>query len=186
MQLQMRQARPDDLDTIVRWRGEAAGWIAERGGDQWSSAGLDDRAFRDRVAESIAAGETWIATDDDIGPVGTIAIDSQSDPGLWSRGELATAVIIHRMIVPRHAAGLGVGEQLIAQAERVAEQRGRAFIRLDAWTTNGDLHSYYQRAGFRHVRTVAGHSTPSAALFERRVWSVAPPEFSPIGGRCDP
>jgi hypothetical protein len=40
---------------------------------------------------------------------------------------------------------------------------------LDAWTTNRGLHAYYESQGFRHVRTVPNHHTPSATLFERRV-----------------
>ena len=184
--MQVRRAMTHELNLIVRWRKEAADWIGDRGSDQWSNAGLDDSAFRERVSESIAAGETWMAVDRDGHPHGTIAIDDKSDPGLWSTEELDSAVIVHRMIVPRFAAGRNVGAALLAQAERVAEERERRFIRLDAWTTNTALHSYYQRVGFRHVRTVNDHHTPSAALFERRVWSVPRSEFPLLAGRCDP
>lgn len=182
----IRQATRDDLETIAAWRAEAAEWIAERGHDQWSGAGLNDAEFRDRVTESIAAGETWMVDSYQRYPVGTIAIDDEADPGLWSREERANAVIAHRMIVPRSAAGLGVGTLLLRQAEAVAEQRGRMFIRLDAWTSNTDLHEYYRRAGFRHVRTVDAHHSPSAALFERRVWSVPMPPLPSLSGVCDP
>lgn len=182
--IHIRPARPEELELIVAWRAEAAKWIAERGFDQWSEAGLDDTEFRRRVAASIEAGETWMAIHRDH-PVGTIAIDDDADPGLWSEEERAHAVIAHRMIVPRCAAGLGVGALLLDQAERVAQQRERTYVRLDAWTSNNDLHAYYQRAGFHHVRTVQAHHTPSAALFERKVPSVTP-SYSPTAGCCDP
>lgn len=183
--MQIRQAYAGELETIVVWRAEAAEWIAERGHDQWSGAGLDDAEFRRRVAGSIAAGETWMAIDRG-DPVGTIAVDDDADPGLWSPEERGQAVIAHRMIVPRCAAGLGVGPLLLTQADRVAKQRGRMYVRLDAWTSNGDLHAYYRSAGFHHVRTVDTHHTPSAALFERRVWSVPMPPFASTASRCDP
>lgn len=182
----IRQAHASDLETIVAWRAEAAGWLAEHGHDQWSGAGLADAEFRDRVAESIAAGETWMVIGQRGDLIGTIAVDDDADPGLWSQEEREHAVIAHRMIVPRSAAGLGVGSLLLRQAEIVAEQRERMFIRLDAWTSNEDLHAYYRRAGFRHVRTVDAHHTPSAALFERRVWSVPMPRLPLLAGVCDP
>lgn len=182
----IRQAHAEDVETIVAWRAEAAEWLAERGHDQWSGAGLDDTEFRTRVTASIAAGETWMVISQHGDPIGTIAVDDDADPGLWSQEERQHAVIAHRMIVPRFASGLGVGSLLLRQAETVAQQRHRLFIRLDAWTSNPDLHAYYQRAGFRHVRTVTAHHTPSAALFERRVWSVPMPELPLLAGICDP
>lgn len=182
--MQIRTATPDDVDLIATWRAEAAAWIGDLGFDQWSDAGIDDVEFRRRVSESICAGETWMAVDNET-PVGTIAVDEHSDPGLWTSEELEHAVIAHRMIVPRWASGRGIGHVLVSQAERVAEQRGRMFIRLDAWTTNPALHQYYRRLGFRHVRTVPDAPTPSAALFERRVYSVPMPPLAPMTG-CDP
>lgn len=182
--MQVRTAFPEEVDLIAQWRAEAAAWICDLGFDQWSHAGIDDAEFRQRVSESICAGETWIAVNGET-PTGTIAVDECSDPGLWSSEELENAVIAHRMIVPRWAAGWGVGHVLLSHAERVAEQRGRMYVRLDAWTTNSALHEYYRQAGFRHVRTVAGHHTPSAALFERRVTSTPMPPLEPLTG-CDP
>jgi len=165
----IRRAEPDDLETIVGLRHERASWLARRGSDQWSDAGLDDATFRQRVSDSILAGETWMATTNDGRDVGTVAIDHHADPGLWTDTEAAEAVIVHRMIVQVDAAGSGVGTALLDQADRVAEAEGRPWVRLDAWTTNAGLHELYRRHGFRHVRTVEGHASPSAALFERPV-----------------
>lgn len=161
-------AGEQDLEAIVSWRAEAAEWLARLGSDQWSGAGLDGEEFRRRVRASIHAGQTWMADGGGV-PVGTIAIDEHADPGLWSEAELADAVLVHRMIVPRCAAGRGIGALLLAHAERIAHQQGRGYLRLDAWTTNTRLHHYYRRAGFRHVRTNTAHRSPSAALFERPV-----------------
>ncbi|MGH3908290.1 MAG: GNAT family N-acetyltransferase [Pseudonocardiaceae bacterium] len=167
--MRIRLARHSDLPAILRWRQEAANWLATIGSDQWSDAGLTQDAFKRRVSDSIDAGETWIAEDDDRRPIGTIAIDSTSDPGLWSTVELRNAYVIHRMIVDRAAAGQGVGAKLIDHAIYLAQRDSRTRLVLDAWTSNEDLHRYYRTQGFRHVRTVPGHSTPSAALFEREV-----------------
>lgn len=167
--MKIRAATHADVEIIIRWRQEAAEWLAARGSDQWSDVGLGQDAFRQRVASSIAAGETWMAIDADGNPLGTIAIDKWSDADLWSEDELHDAVIVHRMITAPGHGGRGVGDLLLDHAVDIARSEGRMFVRLDAWTTNQGLHRYYRSRGFRHVRTIPGHVSPSAALFERPV-----------------
>lgn len=164
----VEQAQLRDLGIIWMLRSERADWIAELGSDQWSDAGLDQDEFLDRVRASIEAGETWVALNRGE-LLGTIALDQWATPGLWSAEELSEALIVHRMITSRTAAGLGIGAALLRHAERIAAIQGLGWIRLDAWTSNHALHQYYERQGFRHVRTEAAHGSPSAALFERRV-----------------
>jgi predicted N-acetyltransferase YhbS len=163
--IRIRQASASDVDAVVELRREAATWLAEIGSDQWSDASIDLSEFRRRVESSIAAGETWVAVDDEDVVVGTIAIDEHTNPGLWSPDELEDALILHRMIRSARAPQ-GTGRLLLQQATEVARAAGRGWIKLDAWTTNYDLHRYYESMGFRHVRTVHGHHTYSAALFE--------------------
>lgn len=168
MTVTIRPATPDEVPLIVRWRQEAADWLATKGTDQWSDAGLSVEAFVDRVRESIAAGETWIADVDGV-PAATIAIDEWANPGLWTASEMRESVMVHRMITDPVFRGLGLGKALLDHADRIAQQRGKRYVRLDAWTTNTDLHGYYQRLGFRPVRIVPEFRTRSAALFERPV-----------------
>lgn len=172
--MKIRQAHHNDLPTILRWRQEAAMWLATLGTDQWSDAGLTHDSFQQRVTNSITTGETWIAEDDDGTPLGTIAVDSTADAGLWKPEELRGAYVIHRMIIDRRAAGRDVGSALIDHAVDLAQQDGRVRLVLDAWTTNEGLHRYYRSQGFRHVRTVPDHWTPSAVLFEREVRATTP------------
>lgn len=163
----IRRATAEDVPTIVELRERRAEWLASLGSDQWQETGLDRETFKRRVRDSIAAGETWMATEDDGAVLGTACGDQHANPGLWSAEELRTALIIHRMISYPEAAGQGVGGRLLDHLAEVAEQRGLDWLRLDAWTTNTDLHAYYQHLGFRLVRIVPDYSTRSAALFER-------------------
>lgn len=167
--MNIRKAVHDDLSTILRWRTEAAAWLNGQGSDQWSESGLSRDAFIDRVTDSIRTGETWIAEDDDGTALGTIAVDLNSDAGLWAEEELESAFVVHRMITDRSAVGRGVGARLLDHAEDLARQAGRKMLILDAWTSNSGLHAYYESQGFRQVRTVPDHYTPSATLFERPV-----------------
>jgi len=168
--VRVRPAELGDVNEIVRLRREAAQWLASRGSDQWAGAGrgIDTEEFARRVRQSISAGETWIAEDDRGRVLGTIAIDRRTNPGLWTETELRDSLIIHRMIKDLQAPD-GVGGLLLDHADRVARNKGAKWLRLDAWTTNVDLHRYYRSQGFEHVRTVEGHHTASAALFARPV-----------------
>jgi GNAT superfamily N-acetyltransferase len=167
--VKIRKAVRDDLSTIARWRAEAADWLHRQGSDQWNDSGLSRGVFIERVTDSIRNGETWIAEDDDGTPLGTIAVDLSPDPGLWSEEELKAAFVVHRMITDRSAVGRRVGTRLLDHAEHLARRAGRKTLILDAWSTNHGLHAYYESQGFRHVRTVPDHHTPSATLFERPV-----------------
>jgi len=79
------------------------------------------------------------------------------------------ALYLHRMIVAREAAGSNLGAQMLDWASRESRRQGRDFLRLDAWSTNERLHSYYRDLGFEQVRTLRLSHRGSGALFEKRV-----------------
>ncbi|MBP2321541.1 GNAT superfamily N-acetyltransferase [Kibdelosporangium banguiense] len=182
--MKFRQATMDDIDLLADWRWEVSAWIHEKGSDQWDITGLSREEFERRITRSIKAGETWLALDDNDRPVGTIAIDVVGDEGLWADEELGESYVIHRMMVPRAYSGRGVGVAMMKFAEDLARSHGRRKLVLDAWNTNKELHSYYESFGFRRVRTVSNHWTPSATLFEKLVPNFDPtakgPDKTPI------
>ncbi|GAB2669732.1 GNAT family N-acetyltransferase [Nocardia goodfellowii] len=178
MNIVIRPAHFGDLAAICRLRLQRTAWLTARGSDQWSVAGRGKpiETFAHAVERSLAAGETWIA-DVDGETAGTITVDHHADPNLWSPWELDDAVIVHYMIVDLRFAGHGIGRHLLEHAGWLAFQQDRNWVRLDAWTTNAELHDYYRRSGF-HLTRIAGPiaTGPSRALFERRTesWNFAP------------
>lgn len=182
--MKFRQATMDDIHLIADWRWEAAGWIHAKGNDQWDITGLSREEFERRITRSIKAGETWLALSGDGRPIGTIAIDVVADEGLWDNEDLTQSYIIHRMMVPRSESGRGIGAAMVKFAEDLARSHGRSKLVLDAWDTNRELHRYYESLGFRCVRTVPNHWTPSATLFEKAVADFDPaikgPDLTPV------
>ncbi|WP_433491702.1 GNAT family N-acetyltransferase [Nocardia grenadensis] len=171
MTVQIRPAASDDLELICRLRLQRSSWLAARGSDQWSTAacGLSIGYFAHVVRRAVSAWETWIAEVDGR-PAGTITINERADQELWTAAELGDSLIVHHLIVDLRYAGQGVGQQLLAHAAALVRAHGRHWVRLDAWTTNSDLHAYYLRAGFRLARIAEpGSQSPSCALFERHV-----------------
>lgn len=159
-------ALPEDLQTILDLRDEASCWIAAKGGDQWQEAWPTPDQQSERIAASIAAGETWMLHDEDQ-VAGTVAVDEFSDPHLWAPHEQAEpAYYVHRLVIPRIYAGHRLGAQVLDWACDLAARDGKRWIRIDVWTTNNQLQQYYLDHGFQHVRTL--HTDyPSGALFQR-------------------
>lgn len=159
-----------DVDTILRWRRERRAWLAERSETQWEVP-----LPRSAVAATVSAGQTWMVYDGE-DPAATISLSAHADVNAWwtdfdpemvwrPEDDLADALYASAMMVPLHRAGEGLGAELLDWAGGRAFEASLTWLRLDAWTTNTGLHSYYRRQGFRHVRTVA--TSMSGACFQR-------------------
>ncbi|GAB2664444.1 GNAT family N-acetyltransferase [Kribbella swartbergensis] len=162
----VEQATIEDLPVILAMRTEASQWLAKRGIDQWAVAWPNPEAQSERILSSIRAGETWMIRTNNGDTAATVALDSFSDPQLWTPEEQAEpAMYLHRLIVRRKYAGLG--DDVIDWACDRAGQLGNRWVRIDVWTDNIGLHRYYENRGFKHVRTLDLAHYPSGALFQR-------------------
>jgi GNAT superfamily N-acetyltransferase len=167
------------LDEVLGLVREAAEWLrTSKNTDQWANPWPDRDGQRERILNDLLKGKTWIAWD---GPAAaaTITIDTEepldlNDQPVWPAHERrGPAVFVRRVIVSRGYAGIGLGAGLLDWASDVAKRdHEAAFIRIDVWTTNVDLHAYYEGQRFtrqegRDPRELADY--PSQALFEREV-----------------
>jgi GNAT superfamily N-acetyltransferase len=110
-------------------------------------------ARSERILPSIRAGETWMVRTDDGQAAATVALDSFSDPQLWTLDEQAEpSMYLHRLIVRRKYSGLG--DDVIDWACKRAGDLGNHRGRIDVWTDNAGLHRYYENRGFKHIRTL--------------------------------
>lgn len=80
---------------------------------------------------------------------------------------------MRRIVVARDYIGCRLGPALVDWAAHVAKRDHRAAqIRIDVWTTNLELHAYFERQRFVRMpgRDPASlRDYPSQALFERDV-----------------
>jgi GNAT superfamily N-acetyltransferase len=162
---------------LIAW---SAKWLQEcKNTDQWARPWPDEAARDARVAHGIEDGLTWIVEDRMGGQVGTVTYRDQGNPRLWTGAELGEpAVYVSRLIVAREHAGRHIGASLLDWAGRRGTARWNArWIRVDVWTTNLALHSYYTLNGFAHLRTLQFQDNweyPSAALFQKPTARVSP------------
>jgi GNAT superfamily N-acetyltransferase len=130
------------------------------------------------MLNDLLKGKAWLLWDDSI-PAGTITLDTEEpvaegDQPVWPEYARHEPVLyVRRVIVSRRYAGHGLGAALLDWAAHVAKENyGATSIRVDVWTTNVQLHAYYEGQRFirregRDPRELASY--PSQALFERKV-----------------
>ncbi|MGB8683602.1 MAG: GNAT family N-acetyltransferase [Candidatus Binatus sp.] len=138
-------ATPADLDDVLDILNQTARWLASRGINQWRVDGFP----RELVAGDIARGEVYIARRERRA-VGTFTLMWRDD--LFWPGTKDEAGYIHRIAVRREARGLGV--ELLKFAEHVTASTGRKLLRLDCFSGNAALCSYYEQAGFVRVADI--------------------------------
>ena len=174
----LRLAVPGELDIVYGLVREAADWLRTKNTDQWASPWPDEARQKERIQNDLFKGRTWLVWDGAIA-VATITVDTEdpldlNEQPVWPEHKrLDPAVYVRRIIVSRNYAGIRLGAALLDWAADVAKRDHQAtLIRVDVWTTNLDLHAYYERQRFirragRDPRELANY--PSQALFEREV-----------------
>jgi GNAT superfamily N-acetyltransferase len=174
----LRPAVPGDLEAVRRLVREAATWLRTKGTDQWARPWPDPAGHRERILNDLLKGKTWIVWDGTTAAA-TITIDTDepldlNDQPVWpAHKNREPALYVRRVIVSRNYAGMKLGTGLLDWAAEVAQrEHGAAVLRIDVWTTNLNLHAYYERRSFtrhegRESRETADY--PSQALFERNV-----------------
>lgn len=170
----IRRATPDDLQTVLRLIDDAAAWLRGREVDQWARP-WPTRAARDhRVRDGLSAGKTWIAWDGGIAAA-TITLSCDGDPRLWTERELGEpAAYVHRLVIDRRYAGVGLGAELLDWAGlRAWQEWGARYIRIDVWTTNSELQAYYLRQEFTRVRLCPDTTYPAGCLMEKPIHRIA-------------
>ena len=167
------------MDVVSELVREAAKWLrASKNTDQWAKPWPDRARQRERMLNDLLKGKTWLVWDGETAAA-TITVDTDepldlNEQPVWPEHERhRSALYVRRIVVARSHSGCGLGAALLDWAADVADRdHGAALIRIDVWTTNLELHAYYERQRFtrlrdpdRDPRKLANY--PSQALFER-------------------
>ncbi|WP_116247738.1 GNAT family N-acetyltransferase [Nocardiopsis sp. FIRDI 009] len=155
----IRAATENDLTAVVELLNEVADDLAARGISQWSPGWMSGH----RMLPMIQQGETWVAHDADGQLAATVSLSTAADSDFWSAEEQATPALYLNKLASRQS---GAGAWAIEWALRYAGALGYPVVRLDAWASNEQLHEYYRRRGWTHLRTMRVPGRNSGALFE--------------------
>jgi GNAT superfamily N-acetyltransferase len=174
---QIRLATEDDVPRIIGLIDQASEWLKTKDTDQWAKPWPSLAERDNRVKRGVADEATWVVEDHGI-LVATASCRPDSHSGLWDQiGTEEPAGYMTRLVINRDYAGRNVGRDLTDWVGAWARaQFGAKVLRIDVWTTNACLHSYYEQRGF----IFAGFSTtqdspdyPSAALFYKPTEAIS-------------
>jgi ribosomal protein S18 acetylase RimI-like enzyme len=117
-QLEVREARTEDLDAVLSILEDAARWMVRRGIEGWTPGSFSRRL----IADLVARGEMHLALFAGQ-PVGIFALQ-WSDEETWGRLP-DDAGYVHGLAVRRDFAGMGVGRELLRRAENRTSLSGK-------------------------------------------------------------
>lgn len=171
----LSSAHEGDRDIIIGLIDAAAEWLRTKNTDQWKEPWPSEEDRSHRILRDLIAGKTWIAWRNGT-PAATITADRAVNPIWPAETQRDRAVYVYRLVVSRAFAGRGLGAALLDWAGlRGRRQYGAHWVRVDVWTTNIGLHSYYLRQGFKFCGfSEAFRYYPSAALFQRETERIRP------------
>ncbi|MER7050504.1 GNAT family N-acetyltransferase [Streptomyces jumonjinensis] len=153
-----------DLPRLLKFRTDSAAWLTELGIDQWS------KPFpADHIIQSIRSGTVFMIKEAaDADAAATVTLDRDADPRLWTEDEQKEdALYVHKLSVDRRYSGADLGGRILDWCGDQAARVGAKWLRLDAWTTNPRLHTYYLAHGFTHIRTADDPSVVSGWAAQR-------------------
>ncbi|MEU9055682.1 GNAT family N-acetyltransferase [Streptomyces sp. NPDC048384] len=155
-------------------RTEAEGWLSTKGTDQWSDPETGEKAIG-KWRASIDEGRAWVVVGEHDEVLATVS-RGPVDRDFWRDDDRPeTALYLYKLIVAREASGRQLGTRVIDWMSRLAALEGRTWVRIDTWRSNTGLHAYYERLGFKHVRTEAPSHRRSGWLAQRQAGELAMP-----------
>jgi ribosomal protein S18 acetylase RimI-like enzyme len=177
----LRPAAAEDVPALLALRAEAEGWLRSKGTDQWSDPETGERAIA-KWRASIDEGRAWVVVGERDKVLATVS-RGPVDRDFWSDADRPeSALYLYKLMVAREASGRHLGTRIIDWMSRLAVLEGRSWVRIDTWRTNTGLHAYYERLGFKHVRTETPSHRRSGWLAQRSAGDVSlPHDLLPIG-----
>jgi GNAT superfamily N-acetyltransferase len=140
----IRQATPQDAETVSDILLEAARWLEQGGRLMWRN----DELSHSHIAADVEAGLFFVAECDGE-PAGTVKFQLE-DTLFWPDVPPAQSAFAHRLAVKRRFAGGEVSSALLRWAVLRTRAHGRSFLRLDCEASRPWLRAFYERFGFRH------------------------------------
>jgi ribosomal protein S18 acetylase RimI-like enzyme len=147
--VEIREARPEDRPALIRLMGalnefEAA--IEENRAD--ASAAESHLDYVDGQIREL--GGVMLVAEQAGAVIGFLCYTFEEDPGTFVRPEYRRHALIWDISVAGEARGQGVGQALLAAAERAARAGGIAEIRLYVLEANVRARRIYEEAGYRN------------------------------------
>ena len=124
---------------------EAALWLEATGKKNWEPEWFTPES----MVPNAERGELWLAWEGS-DPVGTMLL-AETDEDFWPEDSPGVALYVHKLAVARRAAGRGVSQALLRQAEIETAAADVSHLKLDCRADRPKLQALYEGAGFHRV-----------------------------------
>ena len=171
--IECRKATDADLDAVMDIIAQAVKRLGEAKIDQWQGGYPD----RETIGSDINREEGYVLTYGGK-TAAFFVLSDRPEPcydaltdGRW-HGD-GPYMVIHRCAVEEEFLGLGVSDRMLAQAERLALERGIGWMRVDTHRKNRAMQALLRRNGYEYrgnvlVSPPEGHD-PRRLAFEKEI-----------------
>lgn len=146
----IRHTKESDLRAVMEIIADAQRNIGALGIDQWQ----DGYPGEDVISADMNAGISYVYCDGDM-IIGTVAVLFGGEPtyaeifdGDWLTNGAYAA--IHRIAVKSDGRRHGIASAIIAEAEKIAVERGVQSLRVDTHRGNIPMRSMLEKNGFKY------------------------------------
>lgn len=144
MNVTIRQAGPEEVESVASVLQEAAHWLERSGKAMWRDSELTPA----RIAADVEGGLFYIANYERR-TAGVIKFQLE-DLQFWPDVQQEQSAFVHRLAVKRDFAGGRVSSALLRWAVEQARSLGKTYLRLDCEASRPRLRQVYESFGFRH------------------------------------
>lgn len=141
----LRPAAAGDIDAVFALFEKRVNWMNAQHIHQWNDTDYLNAYPRSYYVQQQELGNLYVLADNADGAVTGAVVLLQSDDR-WLDRAGSPAYYVHNLATD--PAVKGAGRELLAQAERLAAEHGKRFMRLDCAVDNAFLNGYYENMGY--------------------------------------
>lgn len=145
MKISLCKAKPEDVETVFHIIKDRIVWMDSVGLEHWNTKGYLDVFPFEYYREQQTRGSLYIAKDSSTGKITGVVVLLDDDAG-WSDGLDTDAIYIHNFATDVQMAG--VGRKMLNEIEKIAQEKGKRYLRLECDEESAFLNHYYQEEGF--------------------------------------
>lgn len=137
-----RPAEPDEIDEIFSLFEERVAWMDEKGLRQWNATNYLNIYTRSFFRQEQKNQHLYVLTNGEI--AGAVVMLDEDER--WPEKTASSALYLHNLVVSLSLKGFG--HRMLAEAEKVALQKEKEYVRLDCNDDNEFLNCFCESEGY--------------------------------------
>lgn len=154
-----RSAELSDVDAVFQLYKKRICWMNEKGIRQWNVTEYLDAYPADYYVKQQSLGNLYVLAENNT-IIGAVVLLQEDDR--WMEKADQPAFYVHNLVTDTGVSG--AGKEILSEAETIARQQGKRFVRLDCAADNTFLNYYYGSLGYE----VAGTCQEGTYIGNRR------------------